>query len=152
MANIDQENQDIIESNYLRLAKLVKEDLDEQFTKNRIKGAEYATVYSNLMSTILQLSFQAPKQDHEICRIDAERENIIRRTANFDDEILAKLLDVQYRGWSEAFKSGLLEDIPSILKNDELSELYHSERERITKAEWRNNNKCGLDNTGDDNE
>ena len=137
---------------YEVLSTKVKQDLDEEFTNKRLKGTEYATVYSNLMSTILQLAFQTPKQDHEICKIDAERENVIRATANFDDEILAKLLDVQYRGWSEAFKSGLLEDIPSILKNDELSELYHSERERISKAEWRNNNKCGLDNTGDDNE
>jgi len=147
MANIDSQNQDIIESNYLKLAKLVKDDLDEQFNMNRIKGAEYANVYSNLMSAILQLAFQSPKQDHEICLIDAKRENTIRNTAKMDDDVLAKLLDTQYKGWAEAFKSGLLEDIPDILKNDEISELYHSERDRITHSEWRNNNHCGLDNT-----
>jgi len=135
---------------YNVLSKKVKQDLDEEFLKNRIKGTEYANVYSNLMSTILQLAFQSPKQDHEICKIDAERENVIRSTANFDDEILAKLLEIQYRGWAEAFKSGLLEDIPSILKNDELSELYHSERDRISKSEWRNKNNCESKNTTGD--
>jgi len=137
---------------YEVLSEKVKQDLDEQFTNKRLKGTEYANVYANLMSTILQLAFQTPRQDHEICHIDAQRENVIRSTANYDDEILAKLLGIQYQGWAEAFKSGLLEDIPSILKNDELSELYHSERDRITNAEWRNNNKCELDNTGDNNE
>ena len=42
------------------LTAQVKTDLDEQFTKNRIKGTEYADAYKNLMNTCLQLSIDVP--------------------------------------------------------------------------------------------
>ena len=48
------------------LTAQVKTDLDEQFTKNRIKGTEYADAYKDLMNTCLQLSMDVPLKGSQI--------------------------------------------------------------------------------------
>jgi len=49
-----------------KLADKVTSHLDIQFNKNRIKGTEYASVYSTLMNTILQLSIDTPIKELQV--------------------------------------------------------------------------------------
>jgi len=57
---------DLVNSTYDDLANKVKTDLDDQYTKGRLTGSDYANVYATLMNTILQLSFQAPEKSKQI--------------------------------------------------------------------------------------
>jgi len=132
------------------LSAKIKNDLNDEFKKGRIKGTEYANVYSSLMGIILQLAFQTPEQDHKTCLLDAQRENVIRSTAKMDDEVVAKILDSMLNSWAEAFKSGQLEYIPSIVNDDKITDVVNSMITRVDNQQWRNDNTCGLEK--DDNE
>ena len=55
-----------VNSVFSELVKDVLQELDTQFNKGRIKGTDYATVYSNLLNTILQLSVDTPVKDNQI--------------------------------------------------------------------------------------
>lgn len=127
------------------LSAKVKNDLNDEFKKGRIKGTEYANVYSSLMSIILQLSMQVPEIDHKLCLIDAQRENTIRNTAKMDDDVVAKVLDSMLNSWAEAFKSGQLEYIPSIVNDDKITDIVNAMITRVDNQEWRNDNYCGLE-------
>ncbi len=176
-----------INSVYDDLAHKIKTDLDEQFNRGRIKGTDYATVYSNLMNTILQLSFDAPLKDTQVLAeqeqinvqkkqellIDAQtdgvredikvkqkqealieaqtqdaNENVIlkkaqealyraqtdvaeRQKQSYDDSIRLKLFKAQMDTWGIMFSSGMLEDKPSVIKNDEVSSLYNDIKNNI---------------------
>jgi len=127
-----------IKTIYDELTEKVKEDLDEQYNLGRLKGSDYANVYANLMSQCLQLAFQAPlnEQDTIVKQNQAElvleqkntqikqQELLDRQTKGFDDNFRFKLFDSQMNAWAMMFSSGILEDKPSIIANDELSSLY----------------------------
>ena len=102
---------------YDALTAKVKSDLDEQFNLGRLKGSDYANVYSQLMSECLRLSFSAPINDTQV-------ELYKRQTKGFDDNIKIKLFDSQMSSWGMMFSSGMLTDKPSIVTNDEVSSLY----------------------------
>jgi len=86
-----------VASAYSTLSKLVKADLDVEFEEGRIKGTEYANVYNQLMSNVLQLSMQAPtlgKQvevaDKDIELKDKQIEKIDKDIQLVDSEITLK--------------------------------------------------------------
>ena len=134
-----------INSVYNDLANKVKTDLDEQFNKGRIKGTDYATVYSNLMNTILQLSFTAPLRDEQVkdtqegiklkqsqeALYNAQTEVAERQKQSYDDSIRLKLFKAQMDTWGIMFSSGMLETKPNVIKNDEVSSLYNDIKNHI---------------------
>lgn len=58
-------------------------------------------------------------------------DQIIRQTEGFDDNLRQKLFDSQMNSWAMMFSSGLLEDKPSIISNDEVSGLYNSIKNEV---------------------
>ncbi len=104
---------------YDELTAKVKADLDEQFNKGRLKGTDYANVYSTLMNTCLQLAFQAPLNEEQTKLYERQRQG-------FDDNFKFKMFDSQMNAWSIMFSSGMLTAKPSIVSNDEVSKLYNN--------------------------
>jgi len=125
---------------YDELTAKVKADLDKQFNKGRLKGTDYANVYSTLMNTCLQLAFEAPMKEAQIGLIkeqqiterkrqDEIEENIKtlqRQRRGFDDNFKFKMFDSQMNAWAIMFSSGMLDDKPSVVSNDEVSKLYNN--------------------------
>lgn len=99
------------------LTAKVKADLDEQFNLGRLKGNDYANAYTQLMSQVLQLSFQTPLNDAQVQLYERQKQG-------FDDNFKFKAFDSQMNAWSVMFSSGMLTDKPTIISNDELSTLY----------------------------
>ena len=136
---------ELVNSTYEDLSAKVKADLDEQFNKGRIKGTDYANVYSNLINTILQLSFEAPLREVQIestnedINVKKKQEGLYtaqtavanRQEKSFDDSIRLKLFSTQMNTWGIMFSSGMLEDKPNIITNDQASSLYQDIRNRL---------------------
>lgn len=47
-----------------------------------------------------------------------------RQTQGFDENIQQKMLEIQMNSWAMMFSSGMLTDKPTIITNDEVSDLY----------------------------
>jgi len=103
---------------YGELTAKVRADLDDQFNKGRLKGTDYANVYSTLMNTCLQLSFQAPLNEEQTKLYERQRQG-------FDDNFKFKMFDSQINAWGIMYSSGVLTDKPSIVSNDEVSFIYN---------------------------
>ena len=54
----------------------------------------------------------------------AQTDVAIRQKQSYDDSIRLKLFKAQMDTWGIMFSSGMLEDKPSVIKNDEVSSLY----------------------------
>jgi len=106
-----------VKTAYDELTAKVKADLDEQYSLGRLKGSDYANAYTQLMSQVLQLSFQTPLNDAQVQLYDRQKQG-------FDDNFKFKAFDSQMNAWSVMFSSGMLTDKPTIISNDELSTLY----------------------------
>ena len=133
---------------YTILSSHIKNDLNEEFVNDRITGSDYSTTYSQLMSVVLQLSFSAPEKDALVCQVKSQTENTARLTAKVDDDIVTTMLKIQLDAWAEAYKSGQLEAIPSILSDDDISSLYKSELDRVGSNKWRDEtNQCYKEET-----
>ena len=122
---------DEVKTAYGDLTKLLKDDLQIEFEARRIKGTEYADVYEKLMGTALQLAFSAPEKAKALAIAEAQLKNeeeklklTSRQIQGSDDNINMKLTEMQMNAWSVMFSSGLLEDKPAIVEDDELSSLY----------------------------
>ncbi len=130
----------------------VRADLDVDFNENKINGATYADTWSKLMSPLITgvlnsmvslstketaadrviKAAQAAKINYEVSDIlPANKAQIIRQTEGFDDNLRQKLFDSQMNSWSMMYSSGLLEDKPSIISNDEVSGLYNSIKNEV---------------------
>ena len=114
----------LVNNTYSDLAQRVKDDLDEQFSRGRIKGTDYANVYSNLMNTILQLSFQTPEQSAQIdnimedTKVKQKQEGLIdAQTKNTLEDVNVKL---KQEGLIEAQTNDTLEDIKVKQKQEDL--------------------------------
>jgi len=114
MYDIDQ-----VKSVYDELTTKVKADLDEQFNLGRLKGSDYAEVYAKLMDECLQLAFEAPLKEAELSTQERQKQG-------FDDNMKLKLFESQINGWSMMFSSGMLSSSPSIITNDEVTNLYNN--------------------------
>ena len=64
------------------------------------------------------------KMDAEISNMAAQEALYIRQEEGFDDDLRRKMLDIQMNTWAMMFSSGLLTEKPSIITNDEVSDLY----------------------------
>jgi len=111
-------------STYKTLTGLVKTDLNEEFIGNRIKGTEYADTYKSLMNTCLQLAMDTPMKDEQTQLYARQREG-------FDDDLRRKMLDIQMNTWAMMFSSGLMDEKPTIIQNDEVSDLYCFMKEQV---------------------
>ena len=138
---------------YDELTQKIKNDLNEQFINGRLKGSDYANVYASLMSTCVQLAFESPLKEaqtglikeqqlteqekrkqieYELTEILPAKKNEIeeniktlqRQRQGFDDNFKFKMFDSQMNAWGIMYSSGMLEDKPSIVSNDEVSSLY----------------------------
>jgi len=124
---------------YDTITSKLKTDLDQQFTSGRLKGSDYAATYAQLMATAMQLAFQTPKleadtnlqkeqtitQQHQQDLTDAQKEVALKQAKSFDQSIKLKLFKNQMDSWAMMFSSGMLEDKPDIIKNDQVSSLYN---------------------------
>jgi len=126
-------NIDNITQLYDVLSAKVKTDLDEQATKGRIKGTDYATVYSSLMSVILQSAAQADVNIAQENKLKSAKEvdiahaaMLVRQKEGFNDHTNIELFKTQLNAWGVMFSSGMLEKAPDIIANDEISDLYQS--------------------------
>ena len=108
---------DQIEEAFDRLSVKVEEKLSAEHKAGRIKGTEYADVFNNLMAEILRLSFQTPVNDMQVQFTERQKEG-------FDDNIRQKMLEIQMNAWAMMFSSGLLEEKPCIIQDDEVTTLY----------------------------
>lgn len=77
------------------LMRANKAHLDEEFTKNRIRGPEYATVYLGSVDAVLKTSLQflvaqqeVLKTQQEIANLEAQALQIAAQTAVSTDELL----------------------------------------------------------------
>jgi len=113
-----------VELVYDSLTAKVKSDLDEQFKLGRIKGSDYATVYAQLMSDAMKLAFQAPINDAQVKLYERQRQG-------FDDNLKQKLFESQMGAWATMFNSGLLQDKPAVISNDEVSTLYNNMKNQL---------------------
>ncbi len=112
---------------YKTLTGLAKADLTKEFTAGRIKGTEYADTYQALMNTCLQLAMDAPMKDSQTTLYARQEEG-------FDDDLRRKMLDIQMNTWAMMFSSGLLSTKPSIIENDEVSDLYCYMKSQVIPA------------------
>jgi len=58
---------------FKQLTDDIKADLDYQYRQGRLKGTDYANVYTQLMQTALQLSFEAPIREQQVLEIASKR-------------------------------------------------------------------------------
>ena len=109
---------------YKTLTGLVRMDLEKELSAGRIKGTEYADTYQALMNTCLQLAMDTPMKDEQSQLYQRQREG-------FDDDLRRKMLDIQMNTWAMMFSSGLLTEKPTIITNDEVSDLYCYMKEQV---------------------
>ena len=128
-----------LEALYDSITKLVKRDLDEQLQLGRIKGTEYANIYSILMKDAMQLAFTGQLEAQKISAANfqvymsqadayykqAQVALTCRQTKGFDDDLNKKMIELQMNAWSVMFSSGSLDEKPDIISGDALSDLYY---------------------------
>lgn len=57
--------------------------------------------------------------------IEKQTDLYVRQTQGFDDNKYQKLFDSQIQSWAMMYSSGMLETVPTIIRNDKASELYN---------------------------
>ena len=65
------------------------------------------------------------KLDYDIQAVEAQIRFTDRQIQGFDENLEQKLLEIQMNAWAMMFSSGLLEEKPAIINNDEVSQLYY---------------------------
>jgi len=83
-----------------KLMQMVNLHIDDQFTKGRLKGADYATVYLGALQTVIAQSVSFTLQKGTT---DAQIALIERQTKGFDDDAKQKLLKQALDSWSVAY-------------------------------------------------
>jgi len=116
-----------VEQAYKVLTGLIKTDLAVEWSKGRIKGTEYADTYQQLMNTCLTLAMDTPMKDEQTQLYERQREG-------FDDDLRRKMLDIQMNTWAMMFSSGLLTEVPKIITNDEVTDLYCYMKEQVLET------------------
>ena len=125
----------------------MRSDAVKEFNEGRLKASDYSKVLEAMMSTSLQLAVQVPINDYNICKIAAETQNVKRNTNLVDEQVASNLLSIQLQGWATAYKSGMLEGIPSIISSDEASMIYDTIKKHLANATW-SGDTCGIKEVG----
>ena len=81
-------------------------DADQQYITSNIRPQELANMVQD----------EKIKKQQELLTA--------RQIEGFDDNVRQKMLEIQMNGWAMAFSSGMLECIPCIIDNDEMTDLY----------------------------
>ena len=133
-----------VEELYDVMAGKVYADLDRQYKEGKINGATYADTWAKLMAqvisgsmnTIAQIQMKETAMDRcvkqEQCNQSKKQQALLdeqilmtqRQTEGFDDNKEQKMLEAQLNAWAMMFSSGLLEDMPTVISNDEVTKLY----------------------------
>ena len=100
------------------------EQIDKLKAETSLTNANTANVESKTQIQEFQSTKDGLIKDKEADLKDAQTNMTISQTAGFDDNVNQKLFDAQMNAWSLMFSSGLLEEKPSIITNDEVSALY----------------------------
>lgn len=100
----------LVNSVYDDLSSKVKTDLDEQFNRGRIKGTDYANVYSQLMNQILQLAFQTPLQSAQIDNINKDLETKDAQEKLIEAQTQNQLEDIKVKQEQEKLINAQTED------------------------------------------
>lgn len=144
---------------YDTLNARIRADLQEDYDCKKINGATFADTWAKLISQTINSAIgagvslatketaadrcvkeaecnlrdaQTAKTNYETSEIlPANKAQIIRQTEGFDDNLRQKLFDSQMNSWAMMFSSGLLEDKPSIISNDEVSQLYNGIKNEV---------------------
>ena len=118
-----------------KLMQTVNLHIDDQYTKGRLKGSDYATVYLGALQTVIAQSIafalQKDKADKEVEVQEAQIALYNRQREGFDDNKYQKLFESQMNAWGLMFSSGLLTEKPSIITSDKASDLYSKLTEDI---------------------
>jgi len=72
---------------YDNLTSKIKTDLDNQYQLGRLTGSDYANVYAQLIGQCLQLAFQAPIDDKQISKLDADINMIQKQEDKINEDI-----------------------------------------------------------------
>lgn len=144
-----------------KLMETATKHINAQFDKNRINGADYATVYLGMMQSVLaqsaQFALQKDTQSAQEALTNAQKDETLSKTIReeadnlskidvqeaqrllydrqregFDDNKYQKLFETQMNSWGLMFSSGLLTQKPSIISSDKASELYNELTTDIT--------------------
>lgn len=133
------------EALYDLLDTKVREGLQVDFDCKKINGATYAekraammdSATAGILSAMVSLAQKETAADRLVkyataTKIDYETTSVLpaqvalteRQIAGFDDNLRQKLFETQMNSWAMMFSSGLLEDKPVIISNDEATNLY----------------------------
>lgn len=127
-----------VASAYSTLSKLVKADLDVEFEEGRIKGTEYANVYNQLMSNVLQLSMQAPTLGKQVEVADKDIELKDKQIEKIDKDIQLVDSEITLKACQEeltcAQKDKTLSDT-IITQEQSSADLIIKEKEALIKDE-----------------
>ncbi len=129
---------------YDAVSTLVLKDLESQFSQGRIKGTEYSKVYSQLIGKCLEIASKVALDDYQSCVLKEQSELLQRQVAQIDDNVLSEMMKNQLYSWAEAFKSGNLEDIPSIIRDENISNLYDTLLDRVKNETWKTGDACNV--------
>lgn len=117
------------------LVNKIKQELDDQYTRGRLKGTDYANVYSNLMNTALQLANQSPinesqvnKNNEDILLIKKQEELTNSQTLKTDSE---RNIDEEQSNKNLVIKD---EQANNIRKDTEVKDAQIKFTERQTKG------------------
>jgi len=144
-------DKDLVLSIFDSMYNRVKTILDEEYRLGRINGSDYAKSLTALTSeliktsasTVVSLSTKETETDRllKLAQIDSINKQMeltdeqikmtIRQTEGFDDNLAIKLFESQMNSWALMFSSGLLEDKPQVVSDDEASRLYCSLTNKI---------------------
>lgn len=103
--------------------------LEDQYQRKRLLGTDYANVLLGAIQAVTTESVQYFLKEKEMIKNNEVKDAQIalynRQREGFDDNKYQKLFEAQMNSWALMYSSGLLNDKPSIISNDSVSELYN---------------------------
>lgn len=142
---------DDVKTAYDELSAKVRADLMVEYEEQRLRGSDFAKVYSQLMSGVMQLAMQMPIQEQELLikqkeleikqkelelkeeqkKLVCEQEKLTnRQRINYDDVKQFKLLEAQANMWALIINGGMYYDddgntiVPDMIATKKIDDLY----------------------------
>jgi len=89
-----------------------------------LTGAQVAAQNADASFKAEQGADLTAKRQPSIDLMNAQKEVYVRQKTGFDDNAKQKLMEVQLNSWGLAFSSGMLDIVPDVIKNKNLTVLY----------------------------
>lgn len=142
---------DDVKAAYDELSAKVREDLMAEYNEQRLRGSDFAKVYSQLIGGAMQLAMQMPIQEKELLirekeleikqkelelkdeqkKLVCEQEKLTnRQRINYDDVKQFKLLEAQANMWALIINGGMYYDddgntiVPDMIATKKIDGLY----------------------------